>query len=66
MARGRRGSRKAHRVAKERERTGRPSSARHDAAKEFTKSFDDLPDGAFFALAGEQGIELEDFDYDDE
>ncbi len=29
--------------------------------KEFAKDFDDLPDGAFFALAEEMGIDPEDF-----
>ena len=29
--------------------------------KTFSEIYDDLPDGAFFTLAGEFGLELEDF-----
>ncbi len=31
------------------------------SAKDFTDIYDDLPDGAFFALAEEHGIQIEDF-----
>jgi hypothetical protein len=34
---------------------------RRARAKEFSEMFDDLPDGAFFAMAEEFGIEIDDF-----
>lgn len=38
------------------------------SAKDFTETFDDLPDGAFFAMAEEFGIGVDDFatEYGDE
>lgn len=34
---------------------------KYDEMLDFQETFDDLPDGAFFALAEEQGIEQEDW-----
>jgi hypothetical protein len=31
------------------------------SADDFSEMFDDLPDGAFFAIAEEHGLEIEDF-----
>ena len=31
------------------------------SAHDFTEMYDDLPDGAFFAMAGEMGLEHDDF-----
>ena len=39
--------------------------SRRERADDFAEEFDDLPDGAFLALAAEWGIEPEDFGDED-